>query len=422
MRQTLSRTLLQQVPRWRPGLPATVVSVSPASPRPDPVRRVHLDSASGPPTHPRAREVWDAAVADGWADPLRLHSEGRAARALLDNAREAVATVLSCRPDELSFTSSGTLACHTAVLGLRRGRARAATRVVHSAVEHSAVLAACRWPVGDGADATEVGVDLAGQVDLDAWRREVGAGDVAVACLQQANHEVGTTQPLAEAAAAAAAAGVPLVVDAAAAIGWTSPPAHGDAVVASARKWGGPPGVGMLVVRKGARWRPPWPADEREWGQPGFADVPGALAAAASLQVVEIDRVDADARMRRLTDELRRALVARIPDVDVAGHAEQRLPHIVNFSCLYLDGEALVTELDRRGFATSSGSACAATAGVPSHVLAAMGVLTHGNVRVSIAPATTEAEVAAFVDAAADAVSGLRAGSAATPPDADRAP
>ena len=150
--------------------------------------RVHLDAASGLPLHARAREVWLAAVEDGWADPLRLHSEGRTARLLLDNAREAMAEILGCRADELSFTSSGTTACHLGVLGLRRGRERVGLAVVHSAVEHSAVLEACGWhdaagPANQGRPPpVSVGVTPSASIDLDAWNAAV-AGPGGRGCM-----------------------------------------------------------------------------------------------------------------------------------------------------------------------------------------------------------------------------------------------
>lgn len=377
------------------------------------VPRVHLDAASGLPLHPRAREAWLSAVDHGWADPLRLHAEGRAARLLIDNAREAIAEVVGCRADELSFTSSGTTACHAAVLGLAKGRRRVGQTIVHSAVEHSAVLHAAESAGGPN---VEVGVDAFGRIDLGSWAESVAADDVALACLQHANHEVGTTQSLDVAADACEASDVPLVVDASASLGWIDPPAFGDVVVASGHKFGGPAGVGILVVRKGTRWRAPGPVDDRDERVPGFTDVPSVLATAAALQAVDAARPVSNDTMHRMTAELRREVLATIPDVDIAGHPELRLPHIVNFSCLYVEGEALVTELDRQGFSVSSGSACTASSLTPSHVLAAMGVLTHGNVRVSISPATTIEDLWRFVDAVAAAVPRLRAATGMAPP------
>jgi cysteine desulfurase len=325
------------------------------------------------------------------------------------------ASLLGCRADEVSFVSSGTTACHLAVLGLRRGRARTGRVVVHSAVEHSAVLHACLPSPDDTAhadDAVSVGVDRLGRVDLEAWRTALTAAGVAAACLQSANHEMGTTQPLDEAHAACRSGDVPLLVDAAASIGHAPVPAAWDVLTASAHKWGGPAGVGVLAVRKGVRWRAPWPEDEREAAMAGYVDVPRALAAAAALKAVrETEAADAE-QMHAQTDRLRERIVATVPDVDVAGDPDVRLPHIVNVSCLYVDGEALVTALDRAGFAVSSGSACTASALEPSHVLAAMGVLTHGNVRVSIAPSTTEAELERFVATLGEVVADIRTSAA----------
>ncbi len=373
---------------------------------------MYLDAASGLPLHPAGRAVLEAALDQGWADPLRLHHEGRQARVLLDNAREVIATLVGARPDEVSFVSSGTTACHLGILGLRLGRRRTGATVAHSAVEHSAVLQACRHGAGQGGEAAaavSVGVTPFGGVDLEAWRGAVEAAGVAAACLQAANHEVGTAQPLEAAQALCRANGVPLFVDAAAAVGWAVIPPCWDVLAASAHKWGGPAGVGVLAVRKGVRWRPPWPDDEREATMAGYVDVPRVLAAAAALQAVEVTREDDARRMHSATSRLRQRLSEAIPDLDLAGDPDQRLPHIVNASCLYVDAEAMVTSLDKAGFAVSSGSACTASALEPSHVLAAMGVLTHGNVRISVSPSTTDADLDRFVSAAAQAVSALRA-------------
>ncbi len=229
----------------------------------------------------------------------------------------------------------------------------------------------------------------------------------SVLAVQSANHEVGTTQPVT--GLAAVAGGVPLFVDACASAGRLPLPDGWSAAAASAHKWGGPAGVGLLLVRKGARWRPPFPADERiDERAPGFENVPGALAAAAALQAVVAERDEVGLQQRALVDDVRRR-VAEIPDVDVAGDPDDRLPHLVTFSCLYVDGEALVTELDRLGYAVASGSACTASTLTPSHVLAAMGSLTHGNVRLSLTRDATQDQVDGFLDVLPGVVARLRA-------------
>ena len=367
--------------------------------RPPPPGRVFLDAASGEALHPAAREAYAAALETSYADPRRLHHEGRAARLLLDHARAVTAEALGVRPDEVTFTSSGTEAVHRGLLGLHRGGGRRGDTIAHTAVEHSAVLQAARW---SGAPTRALPVDHLGRLRLD----EVDTTSATVVACQSANHEVGTIQPVAS--LAERAGDVPLLVDAGASAGRLPLPDGWSAVAASAHKWGGPAGVGVLVVRRGARWRHPFPADDRTDPRAnGFEQVPAVLAAAAALQAVVADRTTENARRHDLVDRIR-AVAAAMPETEVVGDPDDRLPHLVTFSCLYLDGEALVTELDRRGFAVASGSACTASTLEPSHVLAAMGALTHGNVRVSVGRDTSAEDVERFLSALPVVVSELR--------------
>ncbi len=364
----------------------------------------YLDSASSSPLHPAAREVMLAALDRGYADPRRLHRAGRDARLLLDNAREATADALGVRADEVSFTPSGTHAVHLGLLGLVRGSRRGA-RVVHAAVEHSAVRHAVAW--GAEGDDRRVHVDRSGRVDEDSLVQDACSPDVGVVALQSANHEVGTVQPVGELALPEE---VPLFTDACASMGRLPLPSGWAAAAGSAHKWGGPAGVGVLLVRKRARWRNPFPGDDRiDERSTGFENIPAVLAAAASLQAVVAEREELNARQHTLIDVVRRRVAAEVPDVEVVGDPDRRLPHLVTFSCLYVDGEALVTELDRRGSQIASGSACTASTLTPSHVLEAMGVLTHGNVRLSLQRDTTRADVDTFCDVLPGLVAEIRA-------------
>jgi cysteine desulfurase len=357
---------------------------------------VYLDSATAAPPNPVARQAFLAAIEDGWADPGRLYTPSRRSRQLLDAARETAAAVLGVRADELQFTAGGTDAVRRAVAGVRRSRGR--RLVVHSAVEHSAVIKAA------GEDALPVGVSRTGVVDLAALAAALSSRhspEVALAAVQSANHEVGTVQPVAAAAELCAAAGVPLLVDAAQSIGRTPLPTGWSLLTGSARKWGGPAGVGLLVVRKGTRWESPW--------DDAATDVPAVVAAAASLRAVAETAQAESVRQRALVDEIRRTVAASVPDVEVVGEPDDRLPHIVTFSCLYVDGEVLLHALDRAGFAVSSGSACTSDTLRPSHVLAAMGVLTHGNVRVSLHSGVSTQDVRAFLAVLPGLVADVRA-------------
>ncbi|NEA22077.1 cysteine desulfurase family protein, partial [Actinomadura bangladeshensis] len=205
------------------------------------------------------------------------------------------------------------------------------------------------------------------------------------------------------------AARVPLFVDAAQSLGRADVPGGWSFLAGSAHKWGGPAGVGVLAVRKGTRWRSPLPDDEREGRRvPGFENVPSIVAAAAALEAYRADMAADAPRLSALVDRIRAEVPRSVPDVEVVGDPVRRLPHLVTFSCLYVEGEALLTELDRLGFAVSSGSSCTADTLRPSHVLEAMGVLTHGNVRVSLPRGADAAQVDRFLAVLPGAVERLR--------------
>jgi cysteine desulfurase len=398
-----------------------------------PIRSGYFDAAAGLPPQPVAVEAWLAALEDGWADPGRLTGPGRRSALLLAAAREAAAAELGLRPDELSFLPSGSHALRAAVLGTLAGAGRPGSppaRLVHSAVEHSTVLRAAAWHADRGGPVAVAPVDRTGRVTpADFVALATGpdrAGARTVGVLQAANHEVATRQPVAETAAALAAAGVPLVVDASHDLVYGQPP-PAPVFSADARLWGGPAGVGLLAVRRGARWRAPFPVDEAEQAHtPGPVNVPAVVAAVAALRAFGQHRQQQAVRLHGLVDTIRRRVPELVPDVEVLGDPVHRLPHLVTFSCLYVDGEALLTELDRRGFAVSSGSSCTSDTLTPSHVLVAMGALTGGNVRVSLHPEVTEDEVLRFLAALGPAVAQVRSAlgagvptSKATPPSTE---
>jgi len=377
----------------------------------------YFDAAAGLPLHPVAAEAMQAAWADGWADPSRLTGAGRRSAILLDASRQAAAAELGVRPDELIFTPSGVQALQHGVLGCLAGRRRAGNVLVHSAVEHSAVFGAADWHRAHGGEVAVAGVDGTGRVRIEEFAELAGRPGVAAAVLQAANHEVGTRQPVAEVAERLAALGMPVVVDAGHELVYGGPPADAPVFTADARLWGGPSGVGLLVVRQGTRWRPPFPTDEAESGRSlGPANVPAVVAAVAALRATRAGRQAEGQRLAGLVDRIREQVPLTVPDTVVLGDPVDRLPHLVTFSCLYLDGEALLTELDRRGFAVSSGSSCTSDTLTPSHVLVAMGALTSGNVRISLHPGVGQADVERFLAVLPDAVAGVRAQAPGSPP------
>src|SRR6266571_3206350 len=355
----------------------------------------YLDAASTTPLHPDARKALEQAV-DAYGDPSRLYGRARRARLLLDQSRERVAAALGARADEVVFTSGGTEAANLAVAGMARG-ARRRRHLVVSAVEHTAVLAPARLLEPQGFEVTEVGVDHDGRVDPAELAAAV-RDDTLLVCLQQANHEVGTVQPVREAAEAAHAHGAALLVDACQAVGRLQDRAvdlGADLVAVSAHKCYGPPGVGCLVVRGSTRLKPILLGDERERRRrAGMENLPGVAAMAAALEARSVEGPAEGPRLERLAERLRAGLGA--------------IPDLVAFSVLYVEGEALLLLLDAEGIAVHSGSSCTAGTQEPSHVLAAMGAITHGSVRASFLADATEADVDRLLGVLPGAIEDLR--------------
>jgi cysteine desulfurase len=351
-----------------------------------------LDAVSGQPLNPAAREAWGAAADAGWADPARLYREGRRAALLADAAQEAVASRIGARPDEVRLVAEDCLPTL-----IESWLEQAPGHLVCSAVEHSSVLAEADRLVARGGRAEIIGVDRTGRVNGTAYAEALPGASLAV--LQAANHEVGTRQPVAAMAEAAAAAGVPLLVDARVTLGREALPEGWSILSGRAATWGGPPGVGVVAVRRHLH-APPLDLPR--------AGLPAALAAARGLEWADEHRIEESSRARMLTDRVREAVPLAVPDVALLG-SDDRVDYLTALSCLFVDGEALVLGLDREGYAISSGSSCVSDLRRPSHVLMAMGVLTQGNVRVSLPFGVSDATVDGFIETFPRVVSDIRA-------------
>lgn len=383
---------------------------------------VYLDYASTTPLHPTALEAMTRAAEDNFADPSRLYGPARRARMALDGARDAVARAIGGRPEEIIFTSGGTESCNLAIAaGARAARAaRKPERVLVGAVEHTAVLEAARALRAEGFEVVEVPVDPFGRVDLDTLERECARG-AGLVSIQTANGEVGTLQPLAEAARIAREAGALVHTDACAALGSLPVDVRTlgvDMLSGSGHKAYGPKGSGLLWARRGVRVRPLLVGDDRERGRrAGMEDLPAVAGMAAALEA-RAGEIPAEApRVHALADRLRDEVRKRIGDVHVHGHPSDRLPGVVSFSITHVEGEALLLMLDAKGVCVHSGSSCYASPQEPSHVLAAMSAPTHGAIRASLGRESAEEHVERFLEVLPPIVERLRemAGAPARP-------
>jgi cysteine desulfurase len=365
--------------------------------------RHYLDHASTSPARPGVVDAMLPWIRGG-ADPGRVHTEGRIARAVIEEAREHIASLLGARPREVVFTSSGTEAINAATWGA----AERGPHVVCAEVEHSAVRdASVRL------DVTWIGVDRLGRVDPEAVVRAIEPGRTALVQLQWGNHEVATLQPVVDVVAACRAAGVLVHVDAAQAAGHV--PIDFDALGAdllsvSAHKFGGPHGAGALLVRRGLRLRPLLVGGEQERARrAGMENVAAIAGFGAAARALANGALAAEAGVARARTERLLAVATAVDGVVAYGAPDARVPHIVCVGVEGVEAEAVLIGLDRAGVAAHSGSACSSESLEPSPVLAAMGVDAERSLRLSVGWSTTDEDVDAFADAFPRVVAGLRA-------------
>ncbi len=369
----------------------------------DTLPRFFADAVGQAPLDPVAREVYLSALDDGWADPQRLHGEGRRARALLEGAREDIASALGARPAHTHFSPSPAVATERLVMGIAAART-GRKRVVASAVEAATLTALAHHVAPDALE--EVGVDETGLIDVDALSHLLHAPDVAFCAVQHANREVGTIQPLDAAYAAATVSKVPLIVDATASIGSLAPPKSWDALVADPASWGGLGGFGVLAMRPGLRWVARWPGGE-PWAA-GTVPLPNVLAAAAALRRSEAVRPASTMKLREATERLR-AGIRGIPRSIVLGHPTQRLPHLTAATFVYADAHAVAQRLDEEGFAVGVGCSCGSDGARVCPTLAAIGAMQHGTLRFGLHRGLSAADIDRLVDALSRAVEAVRA-------------
>lgn len=372
----------------------------------------YLDHGSSTPLCRRARDATIAAL-DVYGDPLRPHANGQAARRVLDDARETLASALGAQPDEIVFTSGGTESVALAIWGGSRPIREVGNRILISAVEHPAVGGVTHTLEVDGFEVVMIPCDGFGRVDLDVFAVEVRRSGALLASVQHANHEVGTMQPVAEAARLCREAGVLFHTDACQTVGRLPVDVHAldvDLLSLSAHKFGGPPGVGALYVRRGVPVAAYPCGDDRERKRrSGMENVPGVAGMSAALAASLEDMGDQAARQWDLTDRLRRGIEERVPGARLHGHPTQRVPHLISFSISDLDAEILAMALDDRGFHLSVGSNCSGASGEPSAVLEQMGIAQTPGFRIGTGRETSTSDVDRFLETLPELVQELLA-------------
>lgn len=336
-----------------------------------------------------------------YGNPSSLHRFGRAARDAVETARAQVAALVGAQPGELLWTSGGTESNNLALKGVTEGAAP--TRVLYGATDHPAVMEGAESLKSSGWGVEPITVNARGLVDWDVLAAQLVRAPLRLASLMRANNETGVLQDVARAAALVQAQGAWLHVDAVQAAGKIAvdfAELGCDLMSLSSHKIYGPKGIGALIVKSHVELKPLHHGGAQERGLRGGTENVAAIVGfgvAAELAAQELDSRAAHCRV--LCEQLESGLRS-IPSIRIFGDGSERLPNTLQFALLGYDGEALLMQLDRRGFAVSSGSACASGSGEPSHVLIAMGYdrdTAKGAIRVSLGKDNTSAEVNQFL-------------------------
>ena len=367
---------------------------------------IYLDYSATTPVDPRVFRAMEPYFSDSFGNPSSVHRYGQKAEAALDAARETVASVLHCKPEEIVFTSGGSESDNLAIRGaaLAMREKTGAKRILTSHAEHSAVTKTVEQLARHFGSLPEwLEVDGRGAVMPDVVSRAV-RGDAALVSVMYANNEIGTINPIREIAEICRANHIPFHTDAVQAAAYLPVDVEAlgvDMMSLGGHKFYGPKGVGALYVRKGTPLIPHLTGGGQENDlRAGTQNVPYIVGFAEALRLADEERQARVAHVKPLCDQIIGAVLESIPDSKLTGDMENRLPHHASFVFRNVDGNLLLTLLDAAGFACSSGSACKTGNPEPSEVITALGLSREwglGSLRVTLGSGTTTEHVEKFL-------------------------
>ncbi|MCL4514644.1 MAG: cysteine desulfurase NifS [Firmicutes bacterium] len=379
------------------------------------MKRIYLDHAATTPVAPAVLEAMLPYFTEKFGNPSTLYFYGREAKQAIEDAREKVAAIIGARPQEIIFTGGGSESDNYAIKGAAFANEARGKHVITSAVEHHAVFDTCKFLESRGFEVTYLPVDEDGLVSPDEVAKAIRP-DTILITIMHANNEVGTIEPIAEIGRIAREKGVYFHTDAvqtAGALPINVDELKVDLLSMSAHKFYGPKGVGVLYVRRGTKLTPLIHGGGQERKRrAGTENVAEIVGLAKALELAQEGMTARNERLIRLRDRLMNGLLEKIPELKLNGHPTRRLPGNVNVSVLYIEGESMLLNLDFKGIAASSGSACTSGSLEPSHVLLAMGMpheVAHGSLRLTLGNENTEEDVDYILEVLPGIVEKLRA-------------
>lgn len=363
------------------------------------MRRVYLDYAATTPLDPRARQAMEPFLKQVFGNPSSMHAWGREARLAIDEARETLASVLGCAPDEICFVSSGTESCNLAIIGCALKAPPNRRHILLSAIEHHCVLEAGEWLRHFGYEVELLPVDQYGQVSPDTVRARLRP-DTWLVSVMHANNEIGTLQPVETIGQLCKERAVWFHVDAVQTFGLLPVKVDTlkcDLLSLSSHKVYGPKGVGALYIRAGTPLQPLLVGGGQEHDRrAGTEHVAGIVGFAEAVRIAEELRESEHLRLTQQRNTFIQKVMDTIPDTYLTGHPTERLPNNVHFRFVGVPSDSLLIALDRVGIGASSGAACSAGSLEPSHVLMALGwdeTAAQEGVRFSLGRHTTDEDM-----------------------------
>jgi cysteine desulfurase len=386
--------------------------------------RVYLDNNSTTPIDPRVKQAIEPYLGEIFGNPSNLHYYGRESAEGIARAREQVAAFLNAKPEEIFFTSGGTEANNWAIKGvavaqmLTRGR-----HIITSPIEHASVLGSTKYLADTAWQVTYLPVDSYGLIDPADVKKAI-TGATALVSVMLANNEIGTIEPVKEIAEICHEQGVLCHTDAVSAAGKIKIDVEElgvDLLTISGHKIHAPKGVGVLYIRSGTPIHPLIHGGHHEKGlRAGTENVVGIVGMGSACAILKEEWQQNAEKVRKLRDRLEQGILALIPDVRLNGHPQKRLPNTSHFSIAYVEGEALLMNLDLEGIAVASGSACSSGEPEPSPTVKAIGVpelYRNSVVRFSLGEENTEEEIDYTLNVLEQVVKRLRAISPLTKKD-----
>ena len=363
------------------------------------MRNVYLDHAATTPVHPLVLEAMLPYFSIKFGNPSNLHDIGREAKNAVEEARAKTAALIGAKPEEIYFTASGAESNNFAIKGLAQANSQKGKHIIVSQLEHFSVLHPVKGLEKSGFTVTYLPTDKQGLVDPADVAKAITKETVLVS-IMHANNEIGTIEPIEEIGKITKEKGVLFHTDAVATTGWIPVDVQAlgvDALSLSGHQFYGPKGAAALYVRKGVRIKPLLEGGIQEEGRrAGTENVPAivGLGKAAEIAAAEVTH-----RMNYLTplrDRLQKGLVDKIDHLVINGHPTRRLPHTLNVSLWYVEGESMLLFLNMAGISVSSGSACTSRSLKSSHVLTCIGTdaaVANGTLLMTLGMGTSEEDI-----------------------------